>query len=64
MQEEESKNDGHIDETLGWIAITKGETTTNDGRKLKVMDAQASSGAATVDFGQSFPGATRSWSGG
>ncbi len=54
MQEEEGKNDGHIDETLGWIAITKGEATTEDGRSLKVLDAQASSGVSTVDFGQSF----------
>ena len=54
MQEEEGKNDGHIDETLGWIAITKGEATTEDGRSLKVLDAQASSGVSTVDFGRSF----------
>jgi hypothetical protein len=37
MDEEESKADGHIAETFGWVAIKPGTTTTSDGRVLDVF---------------------------
>ena len=33
MDEQESKSDGHVNETLGWIAIEPGTGTTSEGRK-------------------------------
>jgi hypothetical protein len=40
MDEQESKADGHIAETLGWIAIEQGSGTTAAGRKLEVFFEQ------------------------
>jgi hypothetical protein len=37
MDEQESKADGHVGETLGWIAIKPGTVTTSDGRALDVF---------------------------
>ena len=37
MDEQESKADGHVGETLGWVAIKPGTTTTSDGRALDVF---------------------------
>jgi glucose/arabinose dehydrogenase len=39
MDEQESKNDGHLTETLGWIAIQTGSDTTGEGRQLDVFIA-------------------------
>ena len=40
MDEQESKADGHVTETLGWIAIQSGTGTTAEGRKLEVFFEQ------------------------
>ena len=37
MDEQENKTDGHINETLGWIAIQSGSGTTSEGRKLEAF---------------------------
>lgn len=52
MQEQESKSDGHPQETVGWIAIQKGTGLTNDGRRIEILDAKASHLPTTVTFGQ------------
>jgi len=50
MQEQESKTDGHPQETLGWIAIQKGTGLASDGRRVEVLDATAGHLPATVKF--------------
>lgn len=50
MQEQESKADGHPQETLGWVAIQKGTGSTSDGRRIQILDATASHLPATVAF--------------
>ncbi len=56
MDEEEGKRDGHVAETLGWIAVSRGQGHTSDHRPVKVMTADASSLMASVSFGTSFAG--------
>jgi len=41
MQEEEAKNDGHVTETLGWIAVERGSGVTGDGRAVDVGQTTA-----------------------
>jgi len=50
MDEQESKSDGHINETLGWIAIEPGTATTSDGRMLQVLFDQIDATLTTVPF--------------
>jgi hypothetical protein len=40
MDEQESSSDGHVNETLGWIAIEPGTATIGEGRKLQVFFRQ------------------------
>lgn len=37
LQEQESKQDGHVGETIGWIAIGTGTGRTRDGRRLESL---------------------------
>jgi hypothetical protein len=39
MQEKEAATDGHATETVGWIAIELGTTTTADGHNVDVASA-------------------------
>ncbi len=50
MYEEESRTDGHANETLGWIAIETGSSTTSDGRRLQVFFDRINQQATTVSF--------------
>lgn len=52
LQEQQSKTDGHTDETVGWIAIQKGTGTTSDNRKFEVISAYASHMATLIDFAE------------
>ncbi len=54
INEEEAKHDGHMRETVGWIAIEKGTVTTSDNRVVKVMNALAGSEPALLDFDHRF----------
>jgi hypothetical protein len=53
MQEEEALSDGHVVETLGWIAIELGAASP-DGRKLGVAVDVADHTPTPVTFGQTF----------
>lgn len=37
MDEQECKNDGHVSESLSWIAIAQGDGYTSDGRWIRVF---------------------------
>ncbi|MCF7989340.1 MAG: PhoPQ-activated pathogenicity-related family protein [Thiohalocapsa sp.] len=37
MDEQESNTDGHVNETLGWVAVQPGNARTGDGRALDVF---------------------------
>ena len=50
MDEQEAKSDGHIDETLGWIAIGKGTATTSEGRKVQVFTRQLGDQATAIQY--------------
>jgi hypothetical protein len=50
MDEQESKSDGHTNETLGWIAIETGSTTTSEGRKLQVFFDQIDHNVTIVAY--------------
>ena len=54
MQEEEAGVGVQESETLGWIAIERGATTTTDGRDIVVFDGTVRSLATTIPFGQRF----------
>ena len=51
MDEEEAKRDGHITETLGWIAVEKGSGMTSDYRKIRVFDSSLDHNSKNVAFG-------------
>jgi hypothetical protein len=53
MDEEEAKNDGHITETLGWIAIKRGMGKTNDNRSVVVLSDSTNHIPTQINFGQS-----------
>ena len=53
MDEEEAKRDGHITETLGWIAVEKGSGVTSDYRKIKVFDGSLDHNPKNFGFGES-----------
>jgi hypothetical protein len=55
MDEEESKSDGHVTETLGWIAIKPGVGTTSDGRALDVFFAPLDQQAAIIPYAEATP---------
>ncbi len=48
MDEQESKNDGHVSETLGWIAIAHGSGVTSDGRRIITATVDGISHVPTV----------------
>jgi hypothetical protein len=48
LQEQETLNDGHDTETVGWIAIEKGSTTYND-RDVQVSSRYGSNSVFTFD---------------
>jgi hypothetical protein len=50
MDEQESKSDGHTNETLGWIAIEQGSATTAEGRKLQVFFKQLNDQRTVVPY--------------
>ena len=50
MDEQESKSDGHVNETLGWIAIAPGTGTTSEGRKLQVFFHQLSDQLTAIQY--------------
>jgi hypothetical protein len=52
MQEEEAAVDGHATETVGWIAIEMGATTTADGRDLEITSATGDHLPATLGYAQ------------
>ena len=51
MDEEEAKRDGHITETLGWIAVEQGSGTTVDNRAVAVSQATADHQPAATSLG-------------
>jgi hypothetical protein len=53
MDEEEAKHDGHITETLGWIAIEKGTGNTSDNRSVVVLSDSTNHIPTQINFGQS-----------
>jgi hypothetical protein len=53
MDEEEAKHDGHITETLGWIAIKRGTGNTIDNRSVVVLSDSTSHIPTQINFGQS-----------
>ena len=55
MDEEESKADGHIGETLGWIAIEPGTTSTSDGRALDVFFTSVDHQLTSVPYAGTTP---------
>ena len=50
MDEEEAKKDGHISETLGWIAIQPGTGRTVDGRSVTVFNERVSDVPKKIDL--------------
>ena len=52
MDEEEAKNDGHITETLGWIAIKKGTGNTTDNRSVVVLSGSTNHIPTQINFGR------------
>ncbi|MDJ0610038.1 MAG: FG-GAP repeat protein [Kiloniellales bacterium] len=54
MQEQQANGKSHVSETLGWIAIEKGDTTTSDGRDVLVFDGAATHRSTANPFGRSF----------
>jgi hypothetical protein len=53
MDEEEAKTDGHITETLGWIAVEPGSGTTGDGRAVAVGQTTANHQPVATPLGLS-----------
>jgi hypothetical protein len=53
MDEEEAKNDGHITETIGWVAIERGTGSTADNRSVVVLSGSTSHVPTQINFGQS-----------
>ncbi len=53
MQEEQAGG-AHGTETLGWIALERGSTTTTDGRDVVVSESTVSNTPLLISFGQSF----------
>ena len=49
LQEQESKNNGHIEEEIGWIAIEKG-VALNSSFNINVLDVSASHIESTIQF--------------
>ncbi len=56
MQEEQAKRDGHGTETLGWIAVQRGNGVVSDRRFFSVQSGVADHVPRTVQFGRSFSG--------
>lgn len=54
MEEEEVKGDGHLDETVGWIALQKGKALTPDKRAIEITEVKPNHYPATVKFTASF----------
>lgn len=50
MDEQESKNNGHVNETLGWIALSPGSGATSEGYKLQVFFDQVNGLLTTVPY--------------
>jgi len=50
MDEQESKLDGHVMETVGWIAIETGSAATSDGRRLDAFFATVDHSLTEVGF--------------
>ena len=48
MDEQESKSDGHVNETLSWIAVEAGSGTTSEGRRVQVFFDQIDAAATPV----------------
>jgi hypothetical protein len=59
MDEQESKSDGHANETLGWIAMRTGPGTTADGRKLRVFFKSLGDALTPTAYGLGAPTAHR-----
>jgi subtilisin family serine protease len=59
MDEQESKSDGHTNETLGWIALRTGPGTTADGRKLRVFFKSVDGTLTPTAYGLGAPTAHR-----
>jgi hypothetical protein len=56
MQEEERRIAGHGVETFGWIAVQHGRRVTDDGRVVRVFQAQADHTLTRIDFGETLRG--------
>ncbi len=50
MDEQEARNDGHVTETLGWIAIEAGTGITADGRKVQSFFADIGDALTSVSY--------------
>jgi len=50
LQEQESLNDNHLTETLGWIAIEQGTGTTADYRHIEALSIEADQNPVTAVF--------------
>ena len=50
MDEQESKLDGHVMETVAWIAIETGSAATSDGRRLEAFFAPVDHNLTEVGF--------------
>jgi hypothetical protein len=55
MDEQESKSDGHVVESLGWIAIEPGTVTTSDGRALDVFFTSLDQQLSAVPYATATP---------
>lgn len=52
MEEEQSRNEGHADEDLGWVAIEFGSGITAEGRRVDVFFAPVDHNRTPVAFPQ------------
>ncbi|SLN61707.1 hypothetical protein [Roseisalinus antarcticus] len=56
MQEEESQNDRHVTETIGWLAMEQGSGTAGEVSWLAGRTSGVGDGNATVELGASLDG--------
>jgi hypothetical protein len=56
LQEEEGAANGHLSETVGWIAIETGSGATAGGRAVTVLTHSVGNRPSAVDLGPGFDG--------
>jgi hypothetical protein len=55
MDEQESKADGHVTETLGWVAIEPGTARTSDGHAMDVFFTSVDHRLTSVPYASATP---------